>query len=243
VLLESLYATDRRWVELCGVIERHAAVIGPRPERAALLLKRAQIADRALGDFAAAADAYERALADPAGEVSVAAEATDALIALRPRRPDLERLRRVLDERIDHAAEDRVRAGLLALRGTLWQARLGDAAQARADLEQAIALDRRHGRAHLALGQLAMGDGDPATASQHFERALLGEDAARTLSRTDVDEAFEGLERALRLLGRTDEIAMLAEEVLARHPRCRAARAVAGPDSVDTAPLPAVDEP
>ncbi|MEZ4431318.1 MAG: tetratricopeptide repeat protein [bacterium] len=242
VLLESLYATDRRWVELCGVIERHAAIIGARPERAALLLKRAQIADRALGDYAAAADAYERALTDPAGDAAVAVEATDALLALRPRRPDIERLRRLLDDRIDHAADDRVRAGLLALRGVLWQTRFGEPARAKADLERAIALDRRHGRAHLALGNLAMSRGDASTASVHFERALLDDAEARTLTRADVDEAFEGLTRALRLLGRTDEIPMLAEEILARHPRCRAARAVAGPDSVETSPLPAIDE-
>ena len=230
VLLESLYATDRRWVELCGVIERHAAVIGPKAERASLLLKRAQIADRALDDPDAAADAYERALSDPSGSAGVAHEAVWALAALRPGRIDLERLRRVLDERIDHTADDRTRAGLLALRGVLWQSRLGEVARARADLEQAIKLDRQHARAHLALGQIALDRGDGSTAVMHFERALLGEDPGETLGRGDVDAAFDGLQRALRRLGRTDEIAMLAEEVLDRHPDCRAARAIAGPD-------------
>lgn len=241
-LLEGLYAADGRWGELCGVIERHVATIGARPARAELLLRRAQITERALNDAEAAAGAYERALADPAGSAAVVSEAVEALSALRPRRLDLERVRKLLDGRIEHEADDRVRAGLYAVRGVLWQARLGHVGRARADLEAAIRLDPRHGRAHLALGQLALDRGDPSAASVHLEQALLA-DERRTMGPTHIDEAFEGLRRALEKLGRADEVPMMAEEVLARHPEARAARRVAGDDSVETAPLPQIAPP
>ncbi len=240
-LLETLYAGEQRWGELCGVIERHVATIGARPERAELLLRRAQITERALDDDEGAASAYERALADPAGAAAVVAEAVEALVVLRPRRIDLDRVRRLLDDRIDHAADDRVRAGLHAVRGVLWQTRLGHVGRARADLEAAVRLDARHGRAHLALGLMALDRGDNPDATVHLERALLGD--AGTMSPSQIDEAFEGLRRALEKLGRSDEVPMLAEEVLARHPDARAPRAVAGDDSVETEPLPELPAP
>ncbi len=240
-LLESIYAGEQRWGELCGVIERHVATIGARPERAELLLRRARITERALGDDEGAAGAYERALIDPAGTAQVVAAAVDALVVLRPRRLDLERVRRLLDERIDHAADDRVRAGLHTVRGVLWQSRLGHIGRARADLEAAVRLDPRHGRAHLALGLMALDRGDASDATVHLDRALLSDGG--TLTPAQIDEAFEGLRRALEKLGRADEVPMLAEEVLARHPDARAPRAVAGDDSVETAPLPELPPP
>ncbi|MCA9542281.1 MAG: hypothetical protein KC620_25465, partial [Myxococcales bacterium] len=225
------YEAMARPAELTGVLERHAAVLGDRAERAILLLRRAHIAYHQLDDEDTAVKAYERVLTDPAAAVETTVAAVDALADLRPRRVDLDRLRRLLTDRIEQTGDARARAGLLAARGTLWLTRLGHVGNARIDLEEAVSLDADHGPAHLALGQMAIDRADAAAAAVHFERALFADDPADRLTGPRVETAFEGLQRALDKLGRGDEVAMLAEDVLARHPGCRAARAVSGDES------------
>ncbi|MEE2786031.1 MAG: tetratricopeptide repeat protein [Myxococcota bacterium] len=210
--LAHLYGDAGMHEALCGILERHAAIVGPQPARAALLLKKAHIAFNSLGATDVAAEILERILTDTAAELNVVEAALDTLLNMRARKLDLERIRRILDERIQFSAGTPDEPGLLTLRARLLNERLGRKDVGRADLEAAIKLDASHAKAQLALGLMILDLGPAHLALTHF-RHILGTDA-RALSDSEARRLVTGLRRALELSGRTGDYAQVKEQLI-----------------------------
>ena len=101
--LALLYADAEMVPELCGVLERQAAVVGAVPERAELLLRRGLIARDELGDSDGAAAAFERIIEDDAASTEATRQALHALTTLRSHRVDFEKIRLMLEKRVESA--------------------------------------------------------------------------------------------------------------------------------------------
>ncbi|MCB9538392.1 MAG: tetratricopeptide repeat protein [Myxococcales bacterium] len=216
--LVRVWSLERDGARLCDVLDRQAQVTPAGAARAELRLRIARVAYAWLADPDGAAAAYEAALAEPEGGLETAATALRALTELRTRPVDLDRMRGLLDARLKTPRNADERAGLLALRGELWRARLGHVENARHDFEAALALAPSEARAHFGLGAVAADRGDVEAAVDHFHAALEG---TPRLTDDEAARAFDGLRRGLDKLGRADELPALCGLVLDAHPACR----------------------
>ena len=216
--LARLWSFERDGDQLCRLLTRQARVTQGGEARAELHLRAARVAYAWLADPDRAATAYEAALAEPDGGITAAAVALRALTELRTRPVDLDRMRALVERRLERSGGDDERAGLLALRGELWRARLGHIENARADFDAALALAPAEARAHFGTAALAADRGEAGVAVEHFASALAGRPR---LTHDEAARAFEGLRRTLDKAGRADALAAICGQVLDVHPATR----------------------
>ena len=210
-----MYQEAAMFEELSGVLERHAAVVGARSERGILLLKKAENARLNLKAPEIAAEAYERILMDTSADFETTRAALAGILGVRARRVDLERVRRILDDRVRFAAGSTAEAGLLTLRAELLQSRL-DGEAGRADFEAAVKLDKSHGKAQLALGLMAAEQGNNTVALTHFQQVLAADSGQFEVD--DIIRLQSSLRRVLGRMNRTAEEAAYVERIAERFP-------------------------
>ncbi len=167
---------------------------------------------------------HERLLTEPGTSLGERASAWRALVEIRTRVPDLQRLLGLLETRLLAATDAGEQATLHALAGELWRGRLGNTERARAEFDRAIALDTGSPRAHLGLGILEMDRGHLDTAVDHLFHALVNRGpAGGGLLAEEELAAFHRFRRALAQLGRTDQLVVQAERLLEANPASRPA--------------------
>ena len=167
---------------------------------------------------------HERVLTEPGVSLIERAAAWRALIELRTRVPDLQRLLGLLETRLLAATDIGERATLHAFAGELWRGRLGNTERARSEFERALVLDQNNPRANLGLGILEMDRGHVESAVTHLKFALVnrGPSGGCLLAEEEL-AAFHRLRRALAQLGRSDELVTESERLLAENPNSRPA--------------------
>lgn len=167
---------------------------------------------------------HERLLTEPGTTLPERASAWRALVEIRTRVPDLQRLLGLLETRLLAATDTGEQATLHALAGELWRGRLGNIERARAEFDRALALDAGSPRAHLGLGILEMDRGHLEAAVDHLFHALVnrGPLGGGLLAEEEL-AAFHRFRRALAQLGRTDQLVAQAERLLEANPASRPA--------------------
>ena len=93
---------------------------------------------------------------------------------------------------------------------------MGRSEAGRADLEAAVKLDDRHGKAQLALGLMSVEQGHGNAALTHFRRILSTED--QNFTQDEVARFIDGVRTALTLAGKTDETSIYVEQLKSRFP-------------------------
>jgi tetratricopeptide (TPR) repeat protein len=167
---------------------------------------------------------HERLLTEPGTSLPERTSAWRALVEIRTRVPDLQRLLGLLETRLLAATDKGEQATLHALAGELWRGRLGNTERARAEFDRAVLLDAGSPRAHLGLGILEMDRGHLEAAIEHLFLALVnhGPPGGGLLAEEEL-AAFHRFRRALAQVGRTDQLVVQAERLLAANPASRPA--------------------
>lgn len=167
---------------------------------------------------------HERALTEPGTSLGDRVAAWRALVEVRTRVVDLQRLVGLVETRLLAATEPVEQATLHALAGELWRGRLGNAERARAEFQRALALDAGCPRANLGLGILEMDRGGLEEAASALFQALLNRapHGAGLLAEEEL-AAFHRFRRALTQLGRADRLTAEAERILEGNPASRPA--------------------
>jgi tetratricopeptide (TPR) repeat protein len=165
-----------RFAELADCLERRAALVGSDPRlRAGILVELGALHEERLADPEAALAAYERAL-----DADLATPGLVARMARLCRKTEAwEPLRRALARAAASGPADERAAHWCSL-GELLLERLGDAPEAEAAFEAALALDPGAERAHRGRQALAAQAGDPEGVLEAYEReAAVATDRAR----------------------------------------------------------------
>jgi tetratricopeptide (TPR) repeat protein len=148
--LAQAYRGEERWQDLRALLERRTEVSGDVSIRIASLLELATIDEEALGQPAAATQAYRRVLElDPSHLQSY--RALDRLYAQGAQWAELEDL---LARQVDHAESEAEQAHLLFRRAELFAQRLDNPTRAVDLLEEVVLRDRSHTEARGLLEQL-----------------------------------------------------------------------------------------
>ena len=215
--LERLYRQAQMPEELSAVLERHAAIVGPVPERGRLWLERGLIAHERLQSVQTAIHALERVVSDSAALEDTTTEAMETLIQIRSDAAGWHGLINLLTERMEfHEDSPSTNAWLLTLRAGLWMDSLGQEEPARADFSAALDCDPDHGPALLALGQMNDLKPDVQGALIMYRRAL--ETTVNGLNSRERALAFDGAVRCIEVLGLHAELKDFAVEVAERFP-------------------------
>ena len=188
-----------------------------------------------------AATHHEQALLSATATTAERVNTWRALLEMRSRVPDLQRLLGLLETRLAAAPDSMERATLRALGAELWRARLGNVERARQGFEAALLEDEASPRAHLGLGQLALDRGDLTAAVEHLQRAL--ENRAPRGAGLQAEEelaAFHRLRRALNTTERSGELIERALRMLEANPGCRPALDAVDQALAETEALPQV---
>jgi len=188
-----------------------------------------------------AATHHELVLLSASASAAERVNAWRALLEMRSRVPDLQRLLGLLEQRIAASADATERATLRVLGAELWRARLGNVERARQGLEAALSEDDASPRAHLGLGQLALDRGELTAAIEHLQRAL--ENRAPRGAGLQAEEelaAFHRLRRALNSTERSGELVERALAMLEANPGCRPALDAVDQALAETDALPQV---